>query len=60
MKRAYQDDRTRPDVALTDYGLAVECALFAYLIHLTGASALSFVASCWLATAGANEGEQPC
>ena len=26
---------TEPDVALTDYALAIECALFAYLIHRT-------------------------
>ncbi len=27
---------TEPDVALTDYGLAAECALFAYLLHRGG------------------------
>jgi hypothetical protein len=28
---------TEPDVSLTDYGLAVECALFTYLIYRRGA-----------------------
>jgi len=27
---------TEPDVTLTDYGLAIECALFAYLLHRRG------------------------
>lgn len=27
---------TEPDVALTDYGLAIECALFAYLFYVKG------------------------
>ena len=27
---------TEPDVALTDYGLAIECALFTYLLHRQG------------------------
>jgi hypothetical protein len=35
---------TEPDVALTDYGLAVECAIFAWLVYRRGArgSALHF------------------
>ena len=27
---------TEPDVTLTDYGLAIECALFAYLVYVKG------------------------
>jgi hypothetical protein len=27
---------TEPDVALTDYGLAIECALFSYLLYRRG------------------------
>jgi hypothetical protein len=29
---------TEPDVTLTDYGLAIECALFAYLVHVNGSA----------------------
>jgi len=27
---------TEPDVTFTDYGLAIECALFTYLLHRQG------------------------
>lgn len=37
---------TEPDVALTDYGLAIECALFVYLLHRRGQATTRFGA--WL------------
>lgn len=36
---------TEPDVALTDYGLAIECALFAYLLRRGGHAAKPLGAS---------------
>ena len=39
---------TEPDVALTDYGLAIECALFSVLLHRQGSSQHSLRGWCVL------------